>query len=331
MRTSFVACTAILCALLSCCQLFAQLKTYGDENVSRKVDAEILIRLKENTIQPAEPASAAEFVRRVHLDLLGRIPTSEETRNYLQDSSKDKHHRLVNRLLDHPEMSLFWADMLNLWLNGRDEEPGPGYREFREYLRNGLEENKKWDRFAREMLLPGGDAKAQPAAYFLGRRLKLPREEQLDGMTVAVGSSFFGVRVECAKCHDHPYVAEWKQDHYYGLASFLNRTQLVNKGNKLPLKERTNGEVSFNTTDRVEKKAKVMFLDNKVFADKDNNRRKLLADYALVPENPYFKRAMANRIWKQLMGRGLVNPVDQIHSSNPIRIKLSLNRFLPVA
>jgi hypothetical protein len=151
------------------------------------------------------------------------------------------------------------------------------------------------------------------------------KEEQLDGMTVAVASSFFGVRLECAKCHDHPYVDEWKQQHYYGLASFLNRTELATVNAKPTLRERDAGEVTFQDKKRQVHGAKMMFLDSKVIAEpgtaaksgkvEKTSRRQALADYAFVPANPYFKRALVNRVWKQLLGVGLVEPVDQIHDA----------------
>lgn len=311
---------------------------HGDPKISQAIDGIILKELAANKLTPSPRADNAELVRRIYLDLLGRISSTEEFAAWSQDASPEKDHRLIDKLLDHPEMALFWVDLLEVWLNGRDPQPGPGAKEFRDYLRKGLEANKSWERIARELLLPGVDDETQPAAYFLAKRLRLPNEDQLDGMTVAVGASFFGIRVECAKCHDHPYVSEWTQDHYYGLASFLNRTQLVNSKNKPVLGEKADGEVAFVTTKRAAKKAHLMFLDNKVFAEpplskrveenyitppgKDTpatpkfSARKTLADYALSKDNAYFRRAMVNRIWKQLLGRGLVEPVDQIHEAN---------------
>jgi len=313
---------------------------HGDLKKSQAIDNFIVTELMANKITPAPRADDAELLRRIYLDLLGRIPSTQAVRDWSSDTSPDKDHRLIDELLDHEEMSLFWADLMDVWLNGRDAQPSPGAKEFREYLRRSLEANKPWDRLARELLLPAPGDETQPAAFFLAKRLRLPKEEQLDGMTVAVGAGFFGVRVECAKCHDHPYVSEWTQDHYYGLASFLNRTQLVNFKNKLALGEKAEGEVGFETTKRVAKKARLMFLDNKVFAEpplskklEDNytvppgkdqpaapkfSARRTLADYALVKDNGYFRRAMVNRIWKQLLGRGLIEPVDQIHEANEV-------------
>lgn len=314
--------------------VYAQVKAgpFGDVKVSARIDAEILAGLKEEKLTPAAAASDFAFVRRVYLDLLGRIPTADEAAAYLDDKGPEKRRRLVEALLGHWEMPAAWSDVLHVWMNGRSPDPGFGYKEFREYLRSSLDEDKSWDKICRELLLPAKDGPTQPAAFFLGTRLgRENKEDQLDGMTVAVASTFFGVRMECAKCHDHPYVDEWKQEHYYGLAAFLNRTEAVNTGGKRTLRERVSGEVVFSDRKRLSHTAKVMFLDNKVFAEPEvdvkgkkikkdpapgKNRREWLADHALVPGNPYFKRALVNRMWKHLMGVGLVEPVDQIHSGN---------------
>ncbi len=313
----------------------AQDKSFGDHKVSAAIDAEINAVLAEEKLKPVGPATDAQLVRRMYLDLLGRTPTAEETIAYLADKTHDKQRRLVEQLLANWEMPAYWCDVLHGWLNGKSPDPGPGFKEFREYLRVSLAQNKPWNQLARELLVPT-DGPTQPAAFFLGTRLRMEdKEQRLDGMTVAVASAFFGVRMECAKCHDHPYVDEWKQHHYYGLASFLNRTELATASAKPTLRERDTGDVTFQNRERESFTAKLMFLDDKVLfdpkgankkaADKgkadavvppEASRRQLLANYAFVAGNPYFKRAIVNRLWKELMGVGLVEPVDQIHAGN---------------
>jgi hypothetical protein len=135
-------------------------------------------------------------------------------------------------------------------------------------------------------------------------------------MTVAVASTFFGVRLECARCHGHPYVEEWKQEHYYGLGAFLHRTESANRGGRPALTEKGNGELTYQDRGRNAHTAQLKFLDDRVIAEGKSGQRQALADYALNAKNPYFKRATVNRVWKQLMGVGLVEPVDQIHSAN---------------
>lgn len=308
-----------------------------DPALSKAIDAEIDAALQERKLMAAAPATDAEFVRRAYLDILGRIPTPDEATAYLDDKASDKHHRLIDALLAHPEMPLHWRDVLNFWLSGRNT--GFGHPEFRAYLAGSVQANKPWDVLVREMLVPDlDDPKQQPAAYFLASRMIGPKDQQLDAVTTAVSSIFFGVRLECAKCHDHPLVKRWKQDHYYGLASFFNRTDSVQYKSKPGLSEKADGQVTFVNTERETKTASLMFLDGKVFAEPplsktaaENylvqpqskgvavpkfSRRQTLAGYALTADNPFFKRAIANRVWKQLLGRGLVEPVDQLHDAN---------------
>jgi hypothetical protein len=287
---------------------------HGDAHVSKAIDAEIAAALKEAKLTPAGPAEDASFVRRAHLDLLGRVPTAEETRAFLADRSADRHGKLIDSLLDHKEMPSYWSLVLHAWLNGRSPDPGFGYPEFRAYLEASLAKNKRWDVLARELLVPGGDT--QPASFFLASRLKGSKEDRVDAMTVAVASTFFGVRLECAKCHDHPYFKEWKQEHYYGLGAFLHRTESANRGGKPALSEKGNGELTYQDRGRKTFTAKMKFLDDKIIAEGKSGRRQALADHALNAKTPYFKRAVVNRVWKQLMGIGLVEPVDQIHSAN---------------
>jgi hypothetical protein len=285
--------------------------------LSKAIDAEILAALQAKGLPAAPAADDAGFCRRVYLDLLGRIPAVAEIEAYLGDPSTDKHHRLIDALLVHPEMPLHWRDLINYWLN--DRESKPGLPEFRAYLQKSIADNKPWNQLARELVLPdAGDPAQQPAAYFLASRLSRPNDERLDAITTAVSASLFGVRLECAKCHDHPMVDDWKQDHYYGLASFFNRTQSVQLKNKPALSERADGQVTFVNAQRETRTARLMFLDSKVFDEPPpGSRRKLLAEYAFTRDNPYFKKAIVNRVWKELMGRGLVEPVDQMHSANP--------------
>lgn len=152
---------------------FAQARggPFGDAKVSAASDAEILAVLKENKIAPARMSSDSELVRRVYLDLLGRIPTAEETTAYLDDKAPDKHRRLVESLLSHWEMPSAWSDVLHVWLNGRSPEPGFGYKEFREYLRSSLAGNKPWDRICRELLLPESTARSSRPPFSWGHVL----------------------------------------------------------------------------------------------------------------------------------------------------------------
>lgn len=307
-----------------------------DSALPRKIDAEIAAFLEHKGLLPSPRAADAEILRRLYLDLLGRIPTVPEAEAYLADAAPDKHHALIDRLLVHPEMPAHWKRVVNHWLNGHQPRDGrpPYFDEFLAYLERSLAANKPWDRLARELLLPlADDAEQRGASYFLASRMANgDKLEQLDNLTTAVAGSLFGVQLQCAKCHDHPFVEDWKQDHYYGLAAFFQRVERQNGDGQFTLRERAEGETKFVTAKKDERIAAAMFLDGiileapkpapkggdskKDLSNSEGRRAKLIA-HAIDQGSPFFRRSIVNRIWKELLGRGLVEPVDQMHAANP--------------
>jgi hypothetical protein len=287
--------------------------------LSTVIDARLAAAHKAAGITPAGRAEPHELLRRIYLDVLGRIPSAEEATAYLNDADPDRHHKLIDALLVHPEMPVYWRGVFHQWLNGTLEEKRPGEAEFLDYLEKRLAENAGWDKIARELLVPNDtDPVGAGAAYFLSSRLAGgDRASQLDAMTVGVSSVFFGVQMQCAKCHDHPAVTGWKQANYYGLAAFLANTHAEKGKNNLPvLVEKAKGEVKFTGRKTGEQTARLLFLDGSV-SDATADRRQALVAVGVTADGPYFKRAMANRLWKHLTGVGLVEPVDQIHAENP--------------
>jgi hypothetical protein len=314
--------------------------SFASDPVSKIIDDEIVSALHAKDIAPSPRAEDAELLRRIYLDVLGRIPTAAEATRYLDDTSADKHHRLIDQLLAHEEMPASWRSVFDEWFNGNIRERDFGRDGFLDYLEDALKTNKPWNRLAHEMLAPDlKDENERRAAYFLAVRVRGgDNAAKIDRMTSGVASVFFGVQLQCAKCHDHPFVDQWKQDHYYGLAAFLGRTQEARIENTPIIKERAEGEVKFVNSEQEEKTAKLMFLDSRVFDEPQPpedrskwytkaagglpetpffSRRAILADYAFTADSPFFKRAIVNRMWKQLLGRGLVEPVDQMHEANP--------------
>ncbi|MCA9222243.1 MAG: DUF1549 domain-containing protein [Planctomycetales bacterium] len=306
--------------------------------------------MRDKNLTPAPRAADAELLRRIYLDVLGRIPTADEANRYLDAPDAEKHHRLIDQLLDHEEMPAYWRTVFDDWLNGNQMGRDFGQDGFLAYLEDSLKSNKPWDRIARELLTPDlKDENQRRAAYFLALRVRGgDNDAKIDALTSGVASGLFGVQLQCAKCHDHPFVDQWKQDHYYGLAAFLGRTQEARIENSPVIKERAEGEVKFVTTEQEEKTAKLMFLDSRVFDEppppEDRgkwytkadgglpetpyfSRRVMLADYALTADSKFFKRAIVNRMWRQLMGRGLVEPVDQMHEANPASHPALLDRL----
>lgn len=302
--------------------------------VEKAVDHYINARLKEENVTPAPLVDDAGYLRRATLDLVGRIPTRGEYDTYTGGSAADKRTALVDQLMKSPAFNRHLAQELDtLLMDGTRASVRP-------YLQNALVANKSWEQIYKELLLPD---ESDPQRKGTGEFLRV-RANDADRLTADVSSIFFGVNVSCAQCHDHPHVHDWKQDHFYGMKSFLART--VDNGGALA--ERDFGLVKFKTTKNVEKQAKLMFLTGKVIdsptvreptadeARKEKDRleaakktktlspatsfsaRAELVKLSLQPgERDFMARAIVNRTWYRLFGMGLVNPVDQMHSENP--------------
>ena len=303
--------------------------------IEEVVDQYIDAGLTAAKITAAHAADDANFIRRVTLDLAGRIPATSEVQAYVQSTELDKKAKLVDRLLASPDFVFHQRNDLDAMLMA-----AKGDGEWREWLLKGFEENRPWPQTFREIMLPReSDAAAKGAVQFLKSRAS-----NVDDMTNDTSRLFFGVSINCAKCHDHPLVPDWTQDHYFGMASFFNRTYLTKKRF---LAERDEGNLKFRTTAGEEKQGRLVFLtagdiaesslaersdeqrkasEEKQKADNDRetppeaspfSRRALLVEVALRPgPNGFFPRAFVNRAWARLFGFGLVMPLDQMHSEN---------------
>jgi hypothetical protein len=310
----------------------------ADRAIPEVVDHYVYARLAAKGVKPAAQADDATIVRRLTLDLDGRIPTEAEVRSFVESTDPDKRTKLVDGLMAGPGFVRHQVDTFDAMLMA-------GTRgNLREFLVKAFGENRSWDRVFRELLV-GDESPAgrKGSAAFLKARVK-----DLDQLTSDVSSVFFGVNVSCAKCHDHPTVKDWKQDHYYGMKSFIGRTYDVGG----LVAERDYGLVKFKTVDGEERKARFMFLTGKVVdvpgaeepskeqreaekrqrealrkkkgsqppapaAPKVSARAKLV-EVALAPDQrEFFARAIVNRLWDQFFGAGLVMPLDQMHAENP--------------
>ena len=179
--------------------------------IDRHVDA----KLKADGVAPADQADDYTLVRRLTLDLVGRIPTTQESDAFVQSKDADKRGRLVDRLMASPAFARYQASLFEVML-----VPDKGGGGLREYLTKSIQANKPWDDMFRDLLLPDdADAAKKGAGDYLKGRLT-----DTDKLTAEVSVAFFGVNVSCAQCHDHPLVKDWKQDHFYGMKAFLART-----------------------------------------------------------------------------------------------------------
>jgi len=221
-----------------------------DRPIAEVVDHYIDLALGQEGIKAAATADDATLIRRLTLDLAGRIPTVAESQTFIGSTDSDKRARLVDRLMASPGFVRHQATELDTMLMAGSRGS------LRDYLVPAAAENRPWDRIFRELMLPDQTDKIGKAAAGYLR----PKVRDLDRLTADVSSTFFGVNISCAQCHDHPLVRDWKQDHFYGMKSFLSRTFVSGSGNAGFLGEYAYGTVRFKTTEDVEREARMMFL-----------------------------------------------------------------------
>jgi len=275
------------------------------------IDRAVFAKLNRLRIAPSQPCTDAEFIRRVSLDAIGELPSPHEVEAFLADPSSDRRARVVDRLLGRHEFYDFWtlkfADILRA--NSRLIQ-SKGTSGFNRWIRAHLERNTPMDRFVRDLLTSDGSASENPAANYY----RISRDPESSVETTA--QLFLGVRIQCAKCHNHPF-ERWTQDDYYGFAAFFARVR--QKKGSLP-----DDEIIFTAKDgevRQPRTGQVMrpkALGGPVFEDgPSTDRRAQLASWLTGPDNPFFAKSLVNRVWYHLVGRGIVEPVDDFRDSNP--------------
>ncbi len=293
--------------------------------LARRIDARLAARYEAEGVPPAERADDAEFLRRISLDLIGRIPASAEIRTFLGDASTDKRDRLVDRLLADPEHARHFARTWRaLLLPEAETEPQvrylvPGFEAWLVQLRT---ENAGFDRLVRELLTPP-IARPGELPQFVLRDMKRPNPiaffaaKNAEAAKIASSSVrlFLGLRLECAQCHDHPF-DHWTRKQFWNQAAFFAGIERRGQGTFAPLVEAAERR-SIPLMDTPEAvPARFLDLAEPPIGD-GQSPRVPFADWMTSPRNPYFARAVVNRLWSQLMGLGLVDPVDDVRDSNP--------------
>jgi hypothetical protein len=304
-----------------------------DQPVEQAIDHYLDARLQAEGVSAAPQADDANLLRRTLLDLVGRIPTAVEAKQYIASSDGGKRTALVDRLLASPAFIRQQAAEFDALLM-RDTKAS-----LREYLAKAFEEDRSWDRMFREMIVGESDDPQQKGAI----QFVKARAKDQDRLATDASVLFFGINVSCAKCHDHPLVDDWKQAHYYGMKSFFNRTFDVGDF----VGEREYGIVNYQSVEGTSHDAQLMFLTGEVLTEPESkepddnakkeekklleelkkkkepppapsySRRERLVEVALKTETePYFARAIVNQLWNRYFGRGLVMPVDQMHEGN---------------
>ncbi len=294
---------------------------WNDPPANNFIDSALLKKWRTLRLAPSGLCDDATFVRRAWLDLTGSIPPADEARAFVADRDPAKRGRLIDRLLESPEFAdywaLKWADLLRVEEKVLDRK---GVAAFHGWIRQSIAENKPVDQFAREILTAlGSTYSVAPANYY--RALRAP-----DRRAEAVAQIFLGTRLNCAKCHNHPF-ERWTMDDYYGFAAVFDGMDYEIKENKRFDKNDKNNFVGEQVVKLVaERKLKhpktkqapaPQLLGAGATIDQADQRLDRLADWLTDADNPLFARVQVNRIWSHLMGRGIVEPVDDFRATNP--------------
>jgi hypothetical protein len=286
-----------------------------------------------------------EFVRRIWLDLTGAIPPGAEARKFLADTTPDKREKLIDQLLASPEYARHMQRTFDLILMRRLPQKHVPVAEWEKFLRDAFADNRPWDRVVRDILNADGSDPANrgPARFYLDR------EGEVNEITRDIGKIFLGADLQCAQCHNHPQIDDYKQPYYYGIAAFFVRSfVMTDKEKRVVFAEKADGEATFESVfemrDKISKGPKTtaprLFeglpisepkfekIDDAYAVqpnDKDKtvrpvprfSRRAKFAEFIASTENRRFCRTTANRLWALMFGRGIVHPVELDHSDNP--------------
>lgn len=285
---------------------------------SNYVDKHIFSKLKMLNIQPSELCSDQEFIRRAYMDVCGILPSPEETRAFLESKDAAKRSKLIDQLLERPEYADLWTlKWSDVFRSTRKTIQVKGTYVFQKWLRHQVDQNVPFDKMVRDVITGSGSTFSNPPANYY----RIARDPTSLAETTA--QLFFGIRMQCAKCHNHPF-ERWTQDDYYSMAAFFARVKqktdtiepgdaAKKEGAEFIYAERT-GEV---VQPRTNKTMPPKFMGGAVPEVGNKDRRAVLAAWMSSAENPFLPKSVINRIWFHLMGRGVVDPVDDFRDSNP--------------
>jgi len=287
--------------------------------LAKIIDQEINLNLKSAGVPASSLASDAEFYRRVHLDLTGVIPTPDKVLAFLDSKDANKRQKAIDELLADERFGKSFSEVFSgLMIPRESNNRRLDHKPFQAWLAKSFNDNVPLDKLAYDLLTSTGNLDENGAVgYFVGN-------PTVDKMTDNISRMFLGVRLECAQCHNHPFVS-WKQDEYWGMAAFFMKTKLTvnpqqaaKKGVAPGIFE--SGGPAKGKKGNLPESAKFVpakFLQaEQPTLNKEDPYRPVLAKWVVSPQNPFFARAMVNRFWHQLFGRGIVNPVDDMHEDN---------------
>lgn len=275
------------------------------------VDNLVFEKLQQLQILPSDLCSDEEFLRRVYLDVTGRLPTIEETTAYLNNPAADKRAQLVDQLVDSDDFADFWTlKWTDILRSNSKKVTAIGTHKFRRWVYDSIRTDKPFNQFAHELVTASGSVFENPAANYW-RASRDPNDA-----VETTAQLFLGIRIQCAKCHNHPF-ERWSQDNYYGIAAAFTRIarQKGDTAEEEVIYPMPTGEI---TQPRTGKQMKVhLLLKGDVDDAPGQDRREVFANWLTAADNPFFAKTAVNRIWGHLLGRGIVEPVDDFRDSNP--------------
>jgi hypothetical protein len=280
------------------------------------IDELVLTQLEELHLKPSPPCNDATFIRRAYLDTIGRLPTPEEVRGYVADMAPRKRERLVDLLLARPEFVDYWAYKWSdvLLVTGSKLRP-EAVQAYARWIRDRVAENMPWDQLARDLVTARGSSVENGATNYFAVH------QDPESMAENVSQAFLSLSIGCAKCHNHP-LEKWTNDQYYAFANLFARVRAKGWGGDArngngarTLYVASRGDLLQPRTGRPQPPAP---LDGEPLPEADEgDRREPLARWLTSPGNPYFTRAIVNRVWANFFGIGLVEPVDDLRTTNP--------------
>jgi len=277
------------------------------------IDGQVFAKLKAMGMPPSDPADDATFIRRVSIDIAGRLPTLEETSRFLAGTDPAKRDKLIDALLDSPEYADTFANKWSALLRNKRTKPtdAPATFAFHGWLRDSLRANRPYNEIVRDVLAATGDVAENPAVAWY-RQVKEPQAQLED-----TAQLFLGVRMQCAQCHHHPF-EKWSQNDYYSFSAFftqMGRKVLGPKENEAIFHRRGIATALNKKTKSPVKPAALITGPMEIAPDDDP--RAALADWMSNRANPFFARTLVNRYWKHFFNRGIVEPEDDMRETNP--------------
>lgn len=289
---------------------------YADAPRRNFIDDLVLRQLQTLRLRPSPRCSDETFIRRASIDTIGRLPTVEETAAFLADASVDKRDRLIESLLSSEEYVDYWAYKWSdlLLVNGTRLRP-EAVKSFYSWIRQQVSDNVPWDEFVHAILTATGSSMENGATNFYALH------QDPENMTENAAQAFLGLSIGCAKCHNHP-LEKWTNDQYYAMANMFARVRAKGWGGDSrggdgarTLYVATSGDLIQPSRGKPQPPAP---LDAPPLDPNDpHDRREVLADWMVAPGNPYFARAITNRLWKNFYGIALVEQADDLRLSNP--------------